>query len=90
VENLNKRPFRLHKRNWIDDNEKVAVAYPLGDIYWLNETGALIWKLCDGTHSIKDMASVLTEKYNVDMSTAVKDVLEITASLEKFGLVAWQ
>ena len=85
-----KCPLRLHKRNWIDDNEKISVASPLGDVYWLNETGTLIWKLCDGTHSIKDIANALVEKYDVDGETANKDVLEIVLCLEKLGLIGWR
>jgi len=87
---LNKYPLRLHKRNWIESDGKVAVVAPLGEMYWLNETGAFIWRLCDGTHSTKAIADVLAEKYNVEGDTAIKDVLEIILYLEKLGLVGLQ
>jgi methyltransferase-like protein len=87
---MDKRPLRLHKRNWIRDNERACVVTPLGEMFWLNETGAFIWKLCDGTLSTKAIADALVEKYGVEEDTAIKDVLEVISHLEKLGLIGWQ
>jgi hypothetical protein len=35
------------------------------DIHVLNPTAGLIWKLCDGGHSLADMAAALGEEYDI-------------------------
>jgi len=89
-DSVNKRPLRLYKRNWIDVNEEVAVTSLSGETFWLNETAAFIWKLCDGKHSIKDIVDSLIEGYDVDRSTAIDDVFEIIWSLEERKLIGLQ
>lgn len=62
---------------------------PTWKIYLLNESGALIWKLCDEVYSVIDIADVLVGKYGVDRDTAIKDVLEVVLYLEKVGMIGW-
>ena len=35
------------------------------DMHVLNPTAALIWKLCDGVHSLAGMAAALHEEYDI-------------------------
>lgn len=45
------------------DNE-ITVYHPtLATSLYLNETGALIWELCDGKRSVADVINILVELY---------------------------
>lgn len=53
------------------------------DIYYsLNDVGARIWELLDKGTSIKRINEIICEEYDVDDSTASKDIAKI---IEKFG-----
>jgi len=41
----------------------------------LNETGAAILKLCDGSHSVGEIVTILTERYQTDVSADVTEYL---------------
>jgi hypothetical protein len=61
-------------------------------IYVLNETGAALWNRIDGARSIREIASVFAEEYNVpteqlnrDFETLLADLLSIHAIEEVAG-----
>lgn len=58
-----------------------------GDYYSLNRVGARLWVLTDGTKSIKDLAGLITEEFDISLDQAIKDILELAEQLEKEGLV---
>jgi hypothetical protein len=85
---VSKKPLWSHRRNWVEDDEGVAVTSPSGRIYWLNESGSFIWKLCNGKHTIKNIADAMIKRYEgLDRNTATKDLLELIMSLQRLGLV---
>jgi hypothetical protein len=50
----------------------------------LNGTGAELWDLIDGNHTVRDMARYLTDNFEVDEETALADVRSfVTCLLEK-------
>jgi methyltransferase-like protein len=85
---LTKKPSWIHKRNWVEDGSQVAITTPPGRMYWLNESGGFIWKMCDGKHTIGDLTDAMVERYeNLDRNTAIKDLIELILSWERLGLV---
>ncbi len=47
----------------------------------LNEVGARIWELCDGAHSVQDIADAVAEEFDVDEPTARADAVEFVREL---------
>ena len=58
---------------------EITVYHPtLTTAVYLNETGALIWELCDGGRSISDIIEVLSQQYpesGVQIETDVKNLI---------------
>jgi len=57
-------------------------AEPLSHIYALNETGAFIWQLLDGEHSIADLVHELVEHYEVSREEAAADIETLLSQLQ--------
>jgi hypothetical protein len=63
------------------DNE-ITVYHPtLTTSLYLNETGALIWELCDGQRSTADIIDLLVDVYPESRSQIHADVMDIITSL---------
>lgn len=56
-------------------------------IYVLNETGARIWRLLDGQHSLVEIGALLVEEYNVQPETATADLVEVVDALLGLGML---
>ncbi len=54
----------------------------------LNETGARVWELIDGRRSVEEIASVISDEFEVDGVTAQADVTAFITMLERRGLVS--
>ena len=55
----------------------------------LDEQGAFIWSLCDGEHSIKDIAEKLSERYNMQVPDAEAALDLYFVQLSKQNLVGF-
>lgn len=56
--------------------------------YWqLNSTGALAFQALTGGHGVDHAVNLITQKFNVDVSTARRDVQELVHALHASGLV---
>jgi hypothetical protein len=64
----------------IDD--EITVYHPsLTTSLYLNETGALIWELCDGKRKISDIIGIIIELYPESRDQIQRDVVQIISSL---------
>ncbi len=64
----------------IDD--EITVYHPiLATSLYLNETGALIWELCDGVRSISDVIDILVENYPENGEQIADDVRDLISRL---------
>lgn len=55
---------------------EVVLVLPLrGKVQVLNETGAFLWALLDGAHSVSDLIAALTLEFEVSADHAQADVL---------------
>ena len=69
---------------------EITVYHPtLTTSVYLNETGALIWELCNGERSIADIISILTEIYPESGDQIAADVKDVVLKLveNKIGFV---
>jgi hypothetical protein len=53
----------------------------------LNEVGARIWELLDGTRTLEEISSVVTNEYDVASGEAKRDVEEFVSQLEELGML---
>ena len=63
------------------DGEAVLVLPSKGKVKVLNEVGARIWELADGTRSIGEIAEQITREYEVDIQQAQRDVISFCQEL---------
>ncbi|OFV80393.1 MAG: hypothetical protein A2Y78_04720 [Acidobacteria bacterium RBG_13_68_16] len=59
----------------------------LDSIYTLNDVGATIWALIDGTTTVEQIVSTVTRGFEVEFDQAKADVLEFVISLAEAGLI---
>ena len=52
-----------------------------GGYYALDEVGAMIWELCDGHRSLRDVVAALCEEFDASAETVGADVLDFVAEL---------
>ena len=79
-------PTSRPKRNSeyeIEALEGELLLYHLGEtkILYCNETAAVIWQLCDGSHTVEEITTLLAEAFP-DAAAAMND--DVTATLEQF------
>jgi hypothetical protein len=48
-----------------------------GQVHFLNETAALVWDLCDGAHTVDEIAGAVARRYAVPLNRVRGDVLAI-------------
>ena len=75
--------WRLARMEFDEVRQTRVLLYPEG-VVLLNDTGAAILELCDGRRSIADIAALLGEKYQCDVTA---DVIEYLSQLAERELV---
>lgn len=70
------------------DDEAVLVLPEQGQVKVLNEVGARIWSLADGTRTLRDIAAVICAEYDVEPAQAEADALDFVAELAERGVVS--
>jgi hypothetical protein len=53
----------------------------------LNKTAAAVWELCDGEHSLDDIAGRLCERFEVTFDEVRSDIEEVIDKLIDLGLL---
>jgi len=69
------------------ENEVLIIASDSNSLTVLNETGARVWELLDGTRGRDELAQALSEEYLVDPPAARRDVDILLTELTSRGLV---
>ena len=69
------------------DAEAVLVLPARGEVKVLNEVGARIWELSDGNRTVREIANVICEEYEVDAAAAEADTLAFFKDLEDRGAI---
>ena len=71
----------------IVDGEAVLVLPDKAEVKVLNEVGARIWELVDGTLTIAEIAELLTQEFEVDIQKAQNDAVIFLQQLTQKGVV---
>jgi len=77
------RLWRLARLDYDPVRQRRILLYPEGAVL-LNETGAAVLELVDGKRTVAEIASILGERYQTDVST---DVAEYLSTLEERELI---
>lgn len=72
----------------IVDGEAVLVLPEQGQVKVLNEVGARIWALANGTRTLRQIAAALSDEYEVDQAEAEADTLDFVAQLAELGIAS--
>jgi hypothetical protein len=57
------------------------------ELYTLNETGRAIWRLLDGTRTLRDVVSALTDRFDATSSLVEGDVLGFVEEMVARGIL---
>lgn len=58
-----------------------------GGYYALDEVGAMIWELCDGSRAAGDIVAILCEEFDAPEARVREDVLEFIGDLRRERLL---
>lgn len=75
------RLWRLARLDYDPVRQRPVLLYPEGAVL-LNDTGAAILELCNGTRTVGQIVSILTERYHADVSADVTEYLDQMAERE--------
>lgn len=59
-----------------------------GQYYSLDEVGIRVWELCDGTHTISEIVSTISEEYSAAADQVKQDVVDLVEELSREHLVS--
>jgi hypothetical protein len=63
------------------ETEAVLVLPDKGQVKVINEVGARIWSLIDGTNTVRQIVSIICSEYEIDDMTAEADVKDFLTNL---------
>lgn len=75
------RLWRLARLDYDPVRQRHVLLYPEGAVL-LNDTGAAILELCNGTRTVSQIVTILTERYHADVSVDVTEYLDRMADRE--------
>ena len=79
------------RQRWVEafasDGESLLYSAMRDEASALNRTASEIWELCDGTRSIGTIARALGQRYGVDETYLLVDVMAAVTTLRARGLV---
>ena len=59
----------------------------MNSVYTLNDTGAFIWELIDGKKNVEEIIDLVTQEYEIEISSASKDVFDFIRNIQKFLII---
>jgi pyrroloquinoline quinone biosynthesis protein D len=73
--------WRMARLQFDAVRQRPVLLYPEGAVL-LNDTGAAILELCDGSHTVSQIVKILSERYQADVTTDVAEYLTLMAERE--------
>ncbi len=67
--------------------EAILIDMNTGSYFTLNKVGTEFWEMLDGRQTIAEHATVIANKYDVDVPMVVGDLLELAANMAAENLV---
>jgi PqqD family protein of HPr-rel-A system len=56
-------------------------------VHHLNPSAALLWKLCDGEATVKELAGEIAEEYDLERDTVLGEISGVIAEFDALNLV---
>jgi hypothetical protein len=53
----------------------------------MNNTGRMVWELCDGNHSLKEICGIIVERCQVSETCASRDILAFLSKMKRIGAI---
>jgi pyrroloquinoline quinone biosynthesis protein D len=75
------RLWKLARLDYDPVRQKHVLLYPEGAVL-LNDTGAAILELCNGSRTLGEIVAILGDRYHTDVSADVTEYLEQMAARE--------
>jgi pyrroloquinoline quinone biosynthesis protein D len=75
------RLWKLARLDYDAVRQRHVLLYPEGAVL-LNDTGAAILELCNGSRTVSDIVTILGERYHTDVAADVTEYLEQMAERE--------
>jgi hypothetical protein len=69
------------------DGETVLLDLSTSRYYTLNRVGSVIWEQCTGNHTIRDIQTVLCDRFDVAPERALDDLVTLVNQLTQEGLL---
>jgi hypothetical protein len=86
--NLEMKPKRSPHIKWRRDVDSVVLYNPQKrEMNNLNVVGALIWELCDGGSTLREIAHIVSEEFGEDEDIVLRDIQEFLEKLSDYGHV---
>ena len=76
-----------HVRSRHLEQEAVVVLPDKGEVKVLNEVGARIWALADGSRTVRDIIAALCAEFEAPPAVVEADALKFLAELQQKGLI---
>ena len=73
--------WRMARLQFDAVRQRPVLLYPEGAVL-LNDTGAAILELCDGSHTVSHIVKILSERYQADVTTDVAEYLTLMTERE--------
>ena len=73
--------WRMARLQFDAVRQRPVLLYPEGAVL-LNDTGAAILELCDGSNTMSQIVTILSERYQGDVTTDVTEYLTLMADRE--------
>jgi hypothetical protein len=71
-------------------NDEAVIISPAENVVrMLNPVGSRIWELCDGSHTLDQIATALTEEFDVDFAHARQSVTDFVTDLVEKKILDW-
>ncbi|HSH01745.1 MAG TPA: PqqD family protein [Anaerolineae bacterium] len=72
------------------DGESILVVPNSGKFFTLNQVGSELWGMLDGQKTIADHATIIANKYQIELDTAINDILKLAQHLKSENLINLQ
>ena len=73
--------WRMARLQFDEVRQRPVLLYPEGAVL-LNDTGAAILELCDGSKTVSQIVEILSQRYHSDVTTDVTEYLTLMAGRE--------
>lgn len=77
-----KKPKLLPEVKIRKDLQGHLIYYPSTRLYFTNSMGNLILQKCDGKSTVKNIAEIISDKYNLDYNSVEKDIKDFLVRLD--------